>query len=425
MQDILSQMYPKIVQPKFNDVFTFQNLYYGAFECAKGVFWKASVQNYLNRHLSNTSDLYNLIINKAFRSPGFCHFVINERGKIRDINSVRIEERIVQKVLCELGLRPIIVPRLIISNCASLPGRGTSAALYRFKQDLAKAFRLHGKECYIIITDYHGYYDSIDHVILLNEFYNWIEDKDIFDLFSYFVSTFVNLNQGSRTISTLNSLDPSLSPSINNGKKTGIYQYTDLEMFDWYDDNSYFDENTKLDIGLGLGSEVSQLSAVAYINPIDHGIKEIYNIESYTRYMDDSYLIDHDLVKLKECFAYMQEESLKYRLTYNPKHTNTYRITDHYTFLKKRTHVDPVTGKVIMRLLDEAIIKHRHTFKNQRHLLDQDRISMEDIYNCFYSWRESVKYLDSRNTLIQLTNEFINIYRDKLSPQHIQSLYRI
>lgn len=413
MEDILTKIYPRIIQPKFSDVFTYQNLYNGAIECAKGVYWKRSVQSYMYRIISNTYKIYEEVNNKTFRSPGFCHFVINERGKIRDINSVKIEERIVQKVLCELGLRPIIVPRLIYSNCASLPGRGTNAALYHFKQDLASAFRKYGKNCYILITDYHAYYDSIDHMILLNLFYNWIEDKDLFNLTSYFISTFINLNDASRNIATLNSLDPSMSPS-NNITRKGLYTFEDIELLDWYDDNSYFDENSKLDIGLGLGSEVSQLAAISYVNSIDHAIKEKYQIESYTRYMDDSYLIDPDLGKLKECFEFMKEESLKYGLVYNPKHTNFYKISDHYTFLKKRTHVDPITGKVVMKLLNEAIVKHRHTFKNQKHLLDNGKMTMEDIFNCFYSWRESVKQFNSRNILIDLTNDFINIYYNYL-----------
>ena len=423
-KDIIAKMYPRIQQTKFDEVFTYGNLYNIGYACIQGVFWKRSVQNYFLNIVSNTARICEELKNREFRSPGFSHFVINERGKIRDINAVRIEERVVQKTLCEIGLRPIVVPRLIVRNCASLPGRGTNAALYNFKQDLATAFRRHGPNCYILITDYHAYYDSIDHLTLLNIFYNWIEDKDIFDLFGYFVSTFVNLNEGSRTIQTMNSIDPSKSPSKNK-IKTGIYQYTDLEMYDWYNDSSYFDSNTILDIGLGLGSEISQLAAIAYINAIDHAVKEKYRIEFYERNMDDSYLIDPDIVKLKECFAFLQEESLKYNLTYNPKHTNMYKISDYYTFLKKNTYVDPKTGKVIMKLLNEAIVKHRHTFKNQFHLLQQGRMTIEDIYNNFYAWRQSVTCFNSRDTLIGLTNEFLSIYGPYLDQVYIDTLRRL
>lgn len=425
-QDLMSQMYPRITQPTFEQVFNFHNLMITGYRCAEGVAWKRSVQNYILNIVSNTSRLLWELYNGEFRSPGFFHFVINERGKIRDINSIKIEERVVQKALCEIALRPIIVPRLLVRNCASLPGRGTNAALNYIKSDLVNAYRKFGPNCNILITDYHGYYDSIDHAILLNQAYNMIEDVNIFNLFAYFVSTFTNLNDARRTIITANSLDPSLSPSLvaNNGSTTGVYKYDDLEMFDWYADNSYFTESTKLDIGVGLGSEVSQIAAIAYVNSIDHAIKEKYQIKYYTRYMDDSYLIDPDLVKLKECFAYMKEESLKYNLTYNPKHTNMYKLSDHYVFLKKRCHITE-SGKVLMQILPEAIAKHRRTFKNQRHLLDNGKMTMEDIYNCFYSWRGSVTCFDSRNSLIKLTNEFIDTYRDQLNELQLANLRKI
>ena len=45
------------------------------------------------------------------------------------------------------------------------------------------------------------------------------------------------------------------------------------------------------EVGLGLGSQVSQLLALFYLNELDHIIKEKFHIKAYIRYMDDFIII--------------------------------------------------------------------------------------------------------------------------------------
>jgi len=51
--------------------------------------------------------------------------------------------------------------------------------------------------------------------------------------------------------------------------------------------------------GLGLGSQVSQISAVFYPNSVDHFIKDKLGIKTYGRYMDDGYIIHNNIKELK------------------------------------------------------------------------------------------------------------------------------
>ena len=52
-----------------------------------------------------------------------------------------------------------------------------------------------------------------------------------------------------------------------------------------------FDSDIK---GVGLGSQVSQLTELAVLNSLDHFIKEKLHIKEDVRYMDDFVLIDKD-----------------------------------------------------------------------------------------------------------------------------------
>lgn len=48
------------------------------------------------------------------------------------------------------------------------------------------------------------------------------------------------------------------------------------------------------EIGLGLGSQVSQLVALAVLDDLDHFIKERLRVKHYIRYMDDFILVHED-----------------------------------------------------------------------------------------------------------------------------------
>lgn len=55
--------------------------------------------------------------------------------------------------------------------------------------------------------------------------------------------------------------------------------------------------------GLGLGSQISQISALYYMSDIDHTLIKEQGVFAYARYMDDGYIISHNynaLLRIKE-----------------------------------------------------------------------------------------------------------------------------
>ena len=201
------------------------------------VMWKSSVQNWSIHQLLNTERLYrDLLAGKDVRK-GFSKFTINERGKIRHISAVRFYERIVQKALCKNVLYPVYTRSLVYDNGASQKGKGVKFSNDRLIKHLRQHFRKYGRNGYILLIDYKGYFENIDHDALRKIYRGYFTDPRLLKLIDDFVEAY--------------------------GAK-----------------------------GLGLGSETSQMHAIAFPNKIDHAVIETLGSEiTFGRYMDDSYII--------------------------------------------------------------------------------------------------------------------------------------
>ena len=124
---------------KFDDydtVFSFSHLYKSYRLSCKNVGWKASVQKYKANAMVNLYNTFMTLKNDKFKSKGFYEFNLLERGKLRHIKSVAIDERVVQRCLCDYSLVPILSRSFIYDNSASQKGKGISFALNRMSVHL-------------------------------------------------------------------------------------------------------------------------------------------------------------------------------------------------------------------------------------------------------------------------------------------------
>lgn len=101
--------------------------------------------------------------------------------------------------------------------------------------------------------------------------------------------------------------------------------------------------------GLGLGSQVSQLFAIFYLNSIEHYIKDQLGVKYYTRYMDDSTFI---FKTKEECYQMLEilrplYESLGIKI--NEKKTKVVPVNKEFTFLKTK-FVLTETGAVVRKI---------------------------------------------------------------------------
>jgi len=301
----------------------------------KGVSWKESVQRYEANLLTNVLETKEKLLNGEDIRKGFVEFDINERGKTRHIKSVHISERVVQKCFCDEVLLPILTRPLIYDNGASIKGKGVSFALNRLTCHLRRFYRANGfsNSGYALIIDFKSYFDNIAHRELALQISPYLHDKRCRSLLWSFIASF--------------------------GEK-----------------------------GLGLGSEISQICAVFYPNKIDHFIKEKLHIKYYGRYMDDSYLIHSDKAYLQNCLKEIKAICSQLKITLNEKKTKIVKLSNGLPFLKGR-YVLTETGKILKFCTSNSIVRMKRKLKKFKRLLDEGKISAEDIRTSYQSWKGS------------------------------------
>ena len=87
----------KIKTLTFEEIFSYENIYWGLKKCCNGVRWKPSIQKAdINASLL-AYQIYNDIKKGKNISKGTVDFTIRERGKERQIQAVHLNERVAQK----------------------------------------------------------------------------------------------------------------------------------------------------------------------------------------------------------------------------------------------------------------------------------------------------------------------------------------
>ncbi len=328
----------------FDRVVSPDAIWKAAGESRRGVYWKASVQRYNMNLLRNSIKTSKELRAGCDPRKGFISFDLVERGKLRHIQSVHFSERVVQRSLCSNALIPLLTRNLIHDNGASLTNKGIDFALKRLKTHLRRHYRLHGTEGYVLLVDFKGYFDSILHEPLYSLYrHSFGEDNQLVDLASLFISAF-----GDR--------------------------------------------------GLGLGSETSQINAIAYPNKIDHFIKEVLKCKNYGRYMDDSYFIFADKAQAKAALEALLTRYTESGITASPKKTVIVKLTRGFTFLK--THFSMTgTGRIVARPCRECVTRQRRKMKKFRKFLDAGDMTLEQIHTSYMSWRGYIAHKNARRTI--------------------------
>lgn len=267
----------------YEDVFTFTNIYKAWRKSRKNVQWKGTVQAYKTTAISRIYETKAKLDAGRFKTGNFHRFTIMERGKLRHIKSVNIEERVVQRVLCDEVLVPTLRAKFIYDNAACVKGKGTHFALGRMKANLHRYWKRYGtNRGYILQWDFHHYFDTIPH------------------------------DQAKRAI----------LPLIGDRRLGNLY----AKLIDDFDG----------DEGLGLGSQISQITALYYPHKLDDMFAYDERAFATARFMDDGYVISPDLGFLRECLASLRIKVGELGITINEGKTHIRKLNGTFQFLKAR-----------------------------------------------------------------------------------------
>lgn len=337
---------------------TLEKLNNAFYECSKVSYWKESTQRYKANLLMNNLRLQADLRSGQYRTSPTTDFIINERGKIRQINAPALRDRIIQKVLCQQILIPRLTKSLIYDNYASLKGRGTSFARKRIDVLLHKFLRKHGNDGYVLQIDIRKYFDSIDHSVLKKMVHEHIhEPQEIMDLIDYVIDT------------------------SSDGDK-----------------------------GLNLGAEAPQIFAIYYLAGLDNYIKSVKGIKYYGRYMDDIFIFAKTKEQLINLLEDIKKQLADVKLLVNDRKTHIIPLRHGFTFLQVKYNI--VDQKVIRRPTRAKIIRERRRLKRFRKKWEQNIMGDLDVSNAYKSWRNAVlkECPQSKRTVYQMNKLFCETF---------------
>lgn len=321
-----------------DEVCNFDNLYRAMQHCKNNVLWKDSVAGYVKNGLVNIHKLKESVENGTYTIDKYTAFKVYE-PKERDIVSTRIKDRVFQRSLCDNYFYPTITKSFIYDNAACQTGKGTEFARKRLVRHLQVYFRKYGCEGGMLKADLTNFFGSTPHEVAMNAVTKRADDEWAVSEIRRIVKSF---NQGD---------DP--------------------------------------DVGMGLGSEVTQLIELAVLDDLDHFIKEQLHIEFYIRYNDDMILLHHDTEYLKYCWAEIEKRITAKGLKLSPKKTQIFPISQGVKFLGFRFRLTD-TGKVIMTVLPEKVSHERRKLKKLVARAKAGLMTKAEVDKCYQSWKAHV-----------------------------------
>lgn len=336
-------------------------------KCCRNVRWKPSVTGYEHNAQKNTFTLARSLENGRYKIDKYQRFMVYEPKK-REIVATRLKDRQFQRSLCDNVLYDAITRHFIADNCACLRGRGVDYALNRLTCHLERYYRAQRKAAgnpalpflaggWVLRCDVRHFFDSIPHNVAKAAVAKRVKDREA---------------------------------------ARRVYEIID----------SFGDER-----GIGLGSEVSQLVALAVLDDLDHLIKEQLHIRQYIRYMDDFILIHPDKEYLRKCLAIIQEHLTGLGLELNKK-TTMHPLAQGVTFLHWRFILTD-TGKVVRKIDKAKISRERRKLRKLKALIDAGRLTMDQVRDNYRSFAANVQRGHTRSILLQMDQYYKNLFKEE------------
>ena len=129
--------------------------------------------------------------------------------------------------------------------------------------------------------------------------------------------------------------------------------------------------------------------------------------------MDDGVIILNNKKKLLKIKNILEKLAKQYGLTFNSKKTYVTKLTKGFTFLKVKYRVSK-EGKTIKRLVRSGIVRERRKLKRFTEKVENNEMTLDDVYNNIQSWNAHSKIAKSSHTvksMFKLYNDLYGGYR--------------
>ena len=244
----------------FDKIVERDNLSLAVSKASRGKRHRSEVQDFMRNLNANMNDIRVRIVQENYPFGNYHQFMIFD-PKQRLITAPSFAERVVHHAIMNV-CEDVLERSLIHDSYACRTGKGREACILRAQQ-YSRRFK------YFLKIDIRRYFDSIDHLILLNLLRSKFKEDRLLNLFDQIIQS--------------------------HHRATGV--------------------------GLSIGSLMSQHFANFYLSPVDRHIKEEIRVRGYVRYMDDMILWSDNSVELKAWLVKVKgflADSLKLRFSATP-----------------------------------------------------------------------------------------------------------
>lgn len=371
------------------------NLYRAYLNTIKSSKWKETTQKFALNYLRNIFKLSDELASMEYKPGQEGEFVLNERGKIRVITTLQPRDRMVRHILCDDILMPVIRPKLIYDNHASIKNRGMALHRKRFDMHLHKFYRKYGNKGYILLGDFTKFYDNILHDIAKSQLLELFE----YDEYLNWLLTVIFKN-----------FEVDMSYLNDQVFKKAIDQI--FNKLEYRDIPKELKTKTKfLPKSVNIGDQLSQIIGIYYPNSIDTYIKYVKSIKYYGRYMDDFYIIANTKEELLSLLNEICEISEKLGIHINTRKTHIVRLDKMYRHLQVKYSVTN-TGRVIKMIHPKRISDMRRRLKKIQYKVLLGEAEYSDIEEMFKSWmggHYKIMSAKQRKNLISLYEDLFNV----------------
>lgn len=339
------------------DVCSIKQLHKAMLKCKKGVAWKDSVASFTNHGLVRCYQLKHSLLDGTYRISKYIQFQVHE-PKTRNIVSTRFVDRVFQRSLCDNYLTWEIQKDFIKDNYACQVGKGNDVARLALLHHIHDFWAEHGTNGYVLKCDIHDYFGSTSHK-LAKESVKYVKDE---------------------------------------WARNHLFQIIDS-----------FTQGENPDVGMGLGSQVTQSVQLAVLDPLDKLIKYKAKIEQYGRYMDDFDLIHDTKDYLKKCHKSIVNHLKEKGLTLNDDKTKIQKITQpiHFLGFSYQLHEN---GKVTMRVLQKKISKNRRKLKK---MVLEKKLSREECDEALQAILAHIKKTNNRSQVTKMVHYYKELWEER------------
>ncbi|OGZ79164.1 MAG: hypothetical protein A2358_04195 [Candidatus Staskawiczbacteria bacterium RIFOXYB1_FULL_37_44] len=245
-----------ILNHKFEDIISVENLLEAWQEFLRGKRSKPDVQEFQLRLMDNIFDLHYSLKNNLYKHGGYQEFKIND-PKPRTIHKASVRDRLLHHAVYRT-LYPFFNKSFISDSFSCRNSKGTHKAINRFREFTNIVSKNNTRTCWILKCDIKKFFASVDQEILLR-----ILEKHI---------RLSRDNQRQSILDLLNEIIFSFKPN-----------------------------------GLPLGNLTSQLFANVYLNELDQFLKHKLKVKYYIRYADDFVIFSENKKYLENLIPQMQD----------------------------------------------------------------------------------------------------------------------